>query len=706
MTPRVSNRNRLFSLLKSEFHNADQAYQLFSEFLQRRSFEKQFCLKLISIARGESTAPWELRRVAILMLEHQTLKLQPHDSENFDFLLTQLKLRRSSEPNQSIVSSVLREGFTTTDPRGFICELRSKLQRLNRIHARIRGPLTSQRSLREFIALSRCDCKLALARYLFRPGEIVNEILRQLRVTNGVRDIDPSESRHIKAEMKFEFDRLPDFEAGILKRLCETGNVYWVSENTSAQINSLVEYPLTTVVLVIKLPGSDLELEIKRAGRRGEHSLNVVYERGGYTVPPSHRLDGGSMQGLLRYEANHGSKLGAIYRLVHGTAAPIGVYVSRSNIYAVPARETAAQTISYFTDPQLFGEGFRGMRRAMQESVASFKAEGNTGVPEMPGDLGLTAQFIGQVAPAQAVISGTSSFRLDKLATYLSPGGADVYFKQGLGVTYSKDDAKVFADMILEEVLGVYEPPSGRYHDHDQYVTAALSTSTNRARADKNYVSLIKQIAKFWGTVLAVRGYSRGESFVARNVGLKSFWNEGRWDVKIIFMDHDALVLPNPPSGRFFAHGDVPNMILDERYIWGTSTPERFAASEVGCLQSVYKVNQDLIRKGRAAARVALKAAYGKTQQELLTNPELQRLFSKGVVRHLRDWDVLVDGYLQMNGDKAAASKWKRRMKRMLNAKGYRQDMFDAYVKVMEKNRPFLTRNAFLYESSPRATLV
>src|SRR4030095_12023236 len=136
---------------------------------------------------------------------------------------------------------------------------------------------------------------------------------------------------------------------------------------TSSEINSLVEYPTTTVVLVVKPPGSDVEFEIKRAGRRGDHPLNVVYARNGYTVPPSHRLDGGSMQSLLRYEANSGSKFGAIYRQVHGTDPPIGNYIARSTVYSVPGRRSETQTLRYFTEPELFGEGFRGMRRAMKE---------------------------------------------------------------------------------------------------------------------------------------------------------------------------------------------------------------------------------------------------------------------------------------------------------------------------------------------------
>src|SRR4029077_4215749 len=111
--------------------------------------------------------------------------------------------------------------------------------------------------------------------------------------------------------------------------------IYWVSDSTSAKINSLVEYPLTTVVLVAQPPGSDIEFEIKRAGLRGPQSLNVVCIRDGAGVPPSHRLDGGNMQWLLRHEAHSASRLSLIYRLVHNTEAPMPSYASRSTICSI-----------------------------------------------------------------------------------------------------------------------------------------------------------------------------------------------------------------------------------------------------------------------------------------------------------------------------------------------------------------------------------
>lgn len=693
---RDSSRSHLLNLLATEFPDAHLAHDLFDELLLHKTYSHSFCERLLAIAKQRTGVTWGIRRLAILMIEHQILKLDPDNLSEFNFLFTQLNLKQSPELTAPIARSALKEGYTATDLRGFIIEFRRKLERLNHAHDKIKGRKTSDSAIRDFINLSRRNCKLSLARYLFTPEEVVEEILRQLQVTEGVKDLDLSQPPPAIDEMTRAINSLPDFEGKILRRLCQTSNIYWVSESTESKINSLVEYPLTTVVLTIKPPGSDIEFEIKRAGRRGHNPLNVVYARAGNAVPPSHRLDGGNMQWLLQYEAIAASKLGAIYRLAHGTEAPMAYYVSRSTIYSIPAREADVQTIPYFTEPECFGKGFREMRLAMKKSVDAFKAEGNDLLPDLYGDLGLTAQFLSHVAPAQAILCGTTSFRLDKLAIYLSSMGPETYFREGLSVSYSKLDERQFADELLEEVLGVYQAPKVRYQTYERYLAAAFRVAENRARADQIYLSLLRQIAKFWGTLLAVRGYTRGESFVARNVGLKSFWDNGQWKVKIIFMDHDAVMMIGPNDEKFYARGGIPNMALDECYIWGKSSPKQFARSEVGCLQSIYRIGD--VTEGLESARRALKEAYKKTQRELLTNPRLRSRFHEGFLERLLDWDTLVRGYFQMNGNKSTNRRWKKDMKAMLAAKGYGNGAYDAFIETIEQNKVFLDRNRDLFE--------
>ena len=54
---------------------------------------------------------------------------------------------------------------------------------------------------------------------------------------------------------------------------------------------------MTSAVVVVKPPGSDWEMEFKRAGTRGARLLDVITEREGREAPVSHRLFGGSLDG-------------------------------------------------------------------------------------------------------------------------------------------------------------------------------------------------------------------------------------------------------------------------------------------------------------------------------------------------------------------------------------------------------------------------
>lgn len=685
--PSTSAQDRLLSLLTTQFDAAAQAFDLIAEFLSHNTYSRCLCLKLLAVARQGTGMPWDIRRLAVLMLEHQTLKIHPDNLNEFNFLFTQLNLKEAPALNAAVVSSVLKEGYSTTRLRLFITEFRRRLQRLNRIHAKIRGWRTSELAWCDFIDLSRHDCKLSLARYLFTAEEVVDQIISQVLVSDGAKDLDTSQPLFVEAEAERAMSRLPEYEASILKRLCASSRIYWVSEVSSSEINSLVEYPLTTVVLVIKPPGSDIEFELKRAGRRSPFSLNVVCSRDGCQVAPSHRLDGGNMQWLLRHEAKAASKLGLIYRLVHGAEAPIPNYISRSTIYSIPAASSQVQTLTYFTEPRVFGEGFREMRQAMADVVAAFKAEGYVKLPDLPGDLGLTAQFISTVSPAQAILKGTSSFRLDRLAAYFSSDGAHWYFERGLNRAYSRHDARRLADALLEEVLGVYQTPDVRYRSHKQYLASAFDVPHNRAKADCVYLSLMQEIGRLWGTLLGVRGYTRGESFVARNVGLKSVWDSGEWRVKIIFMDHDSVVIPSPQDRDFYSREALPEMRLDETYLWGRSGSR---LGTVGHLRSIYRTSDDLHQQGQGLARISMKKAYKKTQHDLSSNPKLQMLFDHVFVERILDFDKLVKGYLRINPNTEAISKWKGQQREILTAKAYEDHEIDAHMEALENNKAFL----------------
>jgi hypothetical protein len=689
---------RPFNIPATEFDDPLRAQELFKAFLQCPSYSRSLLLKLLEAAKGESGDDWEIRRLAALMLEHQVLKIPPEEIEEFDFLLTALKLKPAPGLSLQVNESVLREGYSTTDLRGFIVELRRKLERFKPLHDQISGERISGSALLDFIAHSRRECRLSLARYVFQPDEVVERIFEQVKLSKGIIDLNPNEPAFVETEDIHTFAQMPDYEARILQRLREAHRVYWVSDRTGSELNSLVEYPLTTVVLVVKPPGSQIEFEIKRAGRRGRRPLGVVHKRDDRLVPPSHRLDGGSSQWLLRYESRSVSRLSGIYRLVHGEEAPFSTFHSRTSIYNIPVDGTEQNVLSYFSEQGIFGEGFPEMRAAMRESVDSFNAEHQLPPLDIPGDIGLTMQFLGHASPTQSVISGTSSFRLDRLAAYLSDDGPETYFAKGLQVKYSTPYAQRLADEVLSEVLSIYSPPAVRYRSYRQYLAAAFKVEENRERADRNFLAAMQQIGKFWGTLLAVRGSTNGESFVPRNVGLRSVWVNGQWQLKVIFMDHDNLNLADASVINFQSLGAHSSNALDELFIWGVYNGVRHAVGAVDCLKTIYRTGQAVYQQGVDALHTAMAEAYQKTHRELKSNERFGRYFHPLFIERIRDWDTIVRSYLQIKDDPSRLDAWKDEMTEIfVKSEDYKNVIIEHLI-AAERYSPFLERYSFLYK--------
>lgn len=701
--PQVRSDSRLsahlIKIITREFPDPLRASELLSNFLRSEYYSRSLTAKLLEAAKGKNGESWETRRLATLMTEHQALKIPSRNIGEWDFLFTQLNLKPSSGRNISLNESVLKEGYSTTDLSGFISEFRRKLSRLERIHHRIEGKKSSKNALVAFIKMSRRECRLTLARYLFRAEEVVDRILSQIKLSKGMPDLDPFQPAHIKDVTDSTIADLPDFEAEILESFLNKTKIYWVSDATSSEINSLVEYPLTTVALVIKPPGSEMEFEIKRVGRRGSTPLNVVFRRNGRMVPPPHRFDGGIRQRMVRWEAEMGTKLSCIYRLSHKTEAPISKIVDRSFIYNVPVGDTEVRLLNYFTEARLFGNGFRKMRAAMQQSVDAFNAEERFIPVDLPGDWGLTIRYLMHITPMQAVISGTSSFRLDRLAEYLSEKGPEIYFSEGLRIEYSNADAKLLADEILDEVLCVYRPPQVAYRSYRQYVKAAFSVSQNRERADHNYLSVIEEFGKVWGTLLAVRGHSLGESFVARNVGLRSVWEDGQWRIKVIFMDHDNLNIANQSQADRQALGVLSGMDADDIFIWGiwSDAIEAYVSGAVDYLNQIYRVEDEMIVKGKKRFNKVMAAAYRKTHKEIESNPEFQQLFHQSFIDRIRDWDTIASEFLCLHPDEEAIAVWKKKTTDRLLKKGYDGKIIYEHLEAVEAHAHFLERFSFLY---------
>ncbi|HEV2853858.1 MAG TPA: hypothetical protein VHC97_13735 [Thermoanaerobaculia bacterium] len=655
-----------------------RVHALFSHFLSARG-DRGLLWDLLDAARGRGGDPWEIRRLAALLLQRQVLRIPPGRWRVFDELFLRLGIKAGPGLHVPLDEEVLREGYSTADLRGFIPEFLRNLGRPGRILEAIRGRRTSRGAWEDFLACARQEHRLALGRYLFTPAEVVARILGQVRVSRGV--LDPFPGWGFPDGQEAGGLSLPRYEAEIAAGLARGGRICWVSEATSSELGALVEYPLTTVVLVVKPPGSGLELELKRAGRRASRPLSVVFEREDGPVPISHRLDGGSMARALHWDAWAASRLAGVYRQVHGAEAPLSGTLSVSTVYSVPLAGGEASILDYFTRRDVFGDGFEEMRAAMGEATAAFAWERNWSLPELPpGRLGLTVRFLNYTAPAQAVLAGTSSFRLDRAALYLSPEGPEAYFTHGLGVPWSRDDARRLADQVLEEVLGVYAPPAGPYRDPGRYVEAALAVPENRARADSIFLAAAREIGRLWGTLLGVRGFSRGESFVPRNVGLKASWREGRWRVGLVFMDHDDLVIDPEVFAPLAA---LPAMLEDERYV----------GRALACLGRIYRPEAGVARAGRDALREEAVLACRGTRAAVRGCPDVRDLFSPGFVERLGDWDLVVQRFLAAS----EGEDWQGPVRELLGARGYDPERVEEHVEALESFADFLRRTSFLY---------
>ncbi|HKP02665.1 MAG TPA: hypothetical protein VJU77_04800 [Chthoniobacterales bacterium] len=596
------------------------------------------------IARGGLEHSWEMRRAAALMLQRQLLLLQSKAIEEHDLWFVRLGLKRRKGIDEPLRREVLREGFSTRDVRSFVRSWRRRLMHPPGLLDRPGGS-----TLERWQHLAQAEHRIFLARYLFSPNEVVGRVLGCLRVTKGEEMPFTHDADLIRAEARQARETMPRYEARILELLCNPASVYWVSDETSRAIGSLVANPPGTVVVVVKPPGSLMEFEIKRTGTPTSLPLSVKFSRNGEMVPPSHRLQGVSLGWHLRFEARAAARFSHIYRIVHGKAPAITITQCVKSIHALPTGQGERSLVEFLGSPELVGDRFERMRAALQQCVrAAFEAD-DFGVSSLPGELGRTINFLIQTWPGQAVQSNTSCFRLDRLARYLSPDGAKHYFGVSLRKSADPPGAHEFGDQLFEEILGDFLRPRIRPRAYGRYLSEVFAK--NRRRADRIYLDLLRELGRFWGTLVAVKGYSNGESFVSRNIGIRSAWVNSRWHVGLRFMDQDDLHLPDPRLNDFSPERLLKGMLLDQKFVQGSEgRPKR--NSSLFALSQIYRVTPQVRAVGVGGLRRARNFAVRKTAAEMARNISLRDNFSPEFLKAGLTSDRLWVAYSQERGGK------------------------------------------------------
>jgi len=675
---------------------------LLDRFLAASGFERQLAADLAALAAGSGGASWRARRLATLMLHRQALLIPRRDLVEHDFLFVLLDMKPG--PGQPLARRLLSEGFTTLEPGGFVRQFHAWLARNRRVFRDLHGARTSAAALRAFAAASHSECRLPLARHLFSATEVVARIAGQCRTSRGVASLLHLAGSNAAAEAERALSRLPAYEAAIVSALREPSAIYWVADRTASRFNSLVAQPPSTVALVVRPPGSCVEIEIKRSGCRGPHLLMVIERRESDAQPYGRGLAGVSLLPPLAGDARQSSRLALIYRRVHGVEAPLGSMLALATVYGVPSGAGENHLLDHLSQPAAWGAGYAEMRRALAALVASCAPARPSWRTELTGDLGLTLRLLHHFQPGQCILSGTSALRLDRAALYLGAAGSAAAREHsggfvGAGLAHGKfRHAQDLTDEMLDEVLGLYTPPRVPYRDQREYVAAALAVPANRRRANRIYAALMRDLGRLWGTLLAVRGYSQGESFVARNVGLKSCWEGGRWRVRIVCMDHDALHLPDPGDEVFRPDAALHAMELDEVYLLGRLRRPRqapFGAAEF--LARIYRVGGVAARAGRADLRRALARAYHRTQAAVRRDPELTALFHPEFVRRLGDWDAVARLLIATPPGTELGDEFAAAVHRLLAGSDCRRELNAEYLETARRRAGQIRRFGFLY---------
>jgi hypothetical protein len=660
--------------------------------VERRGYDREFAHALLDHAQDRG-ADWSARRIAVLALESQLLLLDPAVMDEVTPLLARLGFTPAA--GAPCRDDVLKQGYTTTEPDGFFRELTRRLSRLAPAHRILLRSAATPEAAAQFLHVASQECLLTLARAAFGADEVVTEILRRVRVTAA--EIDTSEdSGQFAEEARVATGLLPDYEADILARLHGEVRTWWFSAETPAAQNALVACPVGTSALVIRPPGSTAEFEIKRVGLRGKRALTIQFERRDGPLSPSHRLQGGASLSVLQWEAKNSALLSRLYRRIHREAPPMSQVVQLRRVRTVPRADGAEVPLrEWFERPEAFGDGFEAMRHAMNRSLFAFVRERYviTSVPRSPE--GRTRAFLQTLTPAQCTLIGTSALRLDTAAAWLGSGGADSYFAAVHGRAPTLPEACSFADTVLMEILDSYRPPAAA-DGYAAYVSAAFAE--NRAAADRAFLTALTSLGRLWGTLLGLRGYTDGESFVPRNVGLRAVWADGAWVVRIIFMDHELTNITGTRMRHFHPAAALSGMHKDWVHILGGRLGEMPRAGSVPTLVAIYRPDAACAARGRAGMIEELRRAYRVTLARMRDDAELRAQFRDSFVNAVPAWDAVVGLDRASRMGARARARWKGQMRRVMAAHGLDEPLIREYRRAIHRHRLMLRHAPYLFD--------
>jgi hypothetical protein len=225
--------------------------------------------------------------------------------------------------------------------------------------------------------------------------------------------------------------------------------------------------------------------------------------------------------------------------------------------------------------------------------------------------------------------------------------------------------------------------------DFTSYVECALDLPVNRSAADAAYLDAIAETGRYWGTLLGTGGFSEGESFVTRNVGIKSRWHAGSWRPRICFMDHDNLIVPSadiPDLAR-----TVGGMRGDE--LWVCGDPDR---SMMACLRKIYRPSTAMQSCGESLLRQSIEQAFRATREAMLNSEAVQGLLRADYLPSLLRRDEAIRLYLKSRQSKSALARWRKKAAQIMSETAYDQKSVPAFLDLIIRFDALIRNYAFL----------
>jgi hypothetical protein len=218
-----------------------------------------------------------------------------------------------------------------------------------------------------------------------------------------------------------------------------------------------------------------------------------------------------------------------------------------------------------------------------------------------------------------------------------------------------------------------------------------LAHPANRRRADAVFLALAEEIGRLWGTLFGLGGCTSGESFVGRNVGLKSAWEGGRWCVRFIAMDHDMMSFPRD----YFAPADLlRRWSHDADHIHGK--PDDPWRSALDWLATIYRLDAETTARGRAALLRAASEAARLARNLRASDERVRGQYKPKALEDARDWEAAAMVFLQARGSGALEEDALSAARTLLEGRGRDPRTVESWTEAIRKHAAFLEAHAAL----------